>query len=557
MTEPVVDQRRIEANWRAITIELDAPQPSRLERVLRRAGVPAPVTRMVAATPALRRAWYLSIVGVVVIGLGVADPTDRTSLFALLVMAPLLPVLGVALAYGSAADPAHEIQVATPTHGLRLVAIRTATVLVVSVFVVVLVTLTNDATRPYTAVWLLPALAVTAASLALMTIRPPRQAAAADGGGLARRSRGREGGGRRSARRVSCRRSTGGGCGHRRGSHGRRRPPRTVRAPGAGRMTAAHVFVEHLGMTFGPRVAVDDITLLAQGGITAVLGPNGCGKSTLLRCTATVLVPDRGGVRIDGLDPTREHERIEARRRLGYAPQDAGFAARLRVFDAVDYIAVLKGLGDTRHRRRAAFEALDRVGLAERAQDRVGDLSGGMRRRLVLAQALLGSPTLLVLDEPTAGLDPDERLRLRAILTERRHTSTVLTATHLTDDAAAADTVVVLDAGRASFVGKPTQLAAGGGRSCVGAGRVGAAGRPRELAAAEWPHALSRVCPGRRPPRGTDDRGRLPPPAGPNPDGGVNDRTDGGRSGRQRRDGRASSVEISCDERGTRRLSRT
>jgi hypothetical protein len=179
VNEPVVDQRRIEANWRAITIELDAPRPSRLERALRRAGVPTPVTRMVAATPALRRAWYLSIVGVVLIGLGVADPTDRASLFALLVMAPLLPVLGVALEYGSAADPAHEIQVATPTHGLRLVAVRAATVLVVSVVAVVLFTLTNDAARPYTAVWLLPAVAVTTASLALMTVRPPRQAAAA------------------------------------------------------------------------------------------------------------------------------------------------------------------------------------------------------------------------------------------------------------------------------------------------------------------------------------------------------------------------------------------
>ena len=131
---------------------------------------------MVAATPALRRSWYLSIVAVVMIGLGVADPTDDGSLFALLVMAPLLPVLGVAMAYGSAADPSHEIQVATPTHGLRLVAIRAATVLSVSIVIVVLLSLLSEAARPVAAAWLLPAFAVTAASLAMMTVRPPRQA---------------------------------------------------------------------------------------------------------------------------------------------------------------------------------------------------------------------------------------------------------------------------------------------------------------------------------------------------------------------------------------------
>lgn len=225
-------------------------------------------------------------------------------------------------------------------------------------------------------------------------------------------------------------------------------------------MTAAQLFVEQVDKRFAGRAALDGVTLFAQGGITAVLGPNGSGKSTLLRCAATVMMPDSGTVRIDGLDPNREPERIEARRRIGYAPQEAGFDARTRVFDAIDYLAVLKGLGSDRQRRRAVFEVLERVGLGERIGERVGDLSGGMRRRLVLAQALLGGPTLLILDEPGAGLDPDERLRLREILAERRRTTTVLVATHLTDEAAAADAVVVLGPGSVRFAGTPHQLAA-------------------------------------------------------------------------------------------------
>jgi ABC-2 type transport system ATP-binding protein len=224
-------------------------------------------------------------------------------------------------------------------------------------------------------------------------------------------------------------------------------------------MTAAQLFVEHVAKRFAGNEALVDVTLFAQGGITALLGPNGSGKSTLLRCAATVMTPDSGTVRIDGLDPNREAELVEARRRLGYAPQDAGFDMRTRVFDAIDHLAVLKGVGADRRRRRAVFEALDRVGLSDRIVDRVGDLSGGMRRRLVLAQALLGGPTLLILDEPGAGLDPDERLRLREILAERRRTTTVLVATHLTDEAASADTVVVLGSGTVRFAGTPAQLA--------------------------------------------------------------------------------------------------
>ncbi len=225
-------------------------------------------------------------------------------------------------------------------------------------------------------------------------------------------------------------------------------------------MTPAHLHVHGVGKRFGNRVALDRVDLLAQGGLCAVLGPNGAGKSTLLRCVATVLHPDSGTISIDGLDPTSERQRVEARSRLGYAPQEAGFEPRSKVFDALDLIAVLKGVDDDRRRRRVVFEVLDRVGLSARSAERVGDLSGGMRRRLVLAQALIGAPSLLVLDEPAAGLDPDERLRLRQILGERRRTCTVLIATHLTDEASICDSVIVLGDNTVRFSGTPAQLAA-------------------------------------------------------------------------------------------------
>ena len=224
-------------------------------------------------------------------------------------------------------------------------------------------------------------------------------------------------------------------------------------------MSAAHVVASGLGKRYGDHVALDGINLLEQGGLITLLGPNGAGKSTLLRCLATVVAPDDGSLMIDGLDPRREPERIEIRRRLGYMPQEIGLISGAKVFDAVEYIAVLKEQRDDRRRRRAVFDVLDRVGLRDVAGERVERLSGGMRRRVGVAQALLGSPTLMILDEPTAGLDPDERMRLREILTERRRSTTVFVSTHMTDEAAISDTVLVIADGLIRFAGSPGKLA--------------------------------------------------------------------------------------------------
>lgn len=231
-------------------------------------------------------------------------------------------------------------------------------------------------------------------------------------------------------------------------------------------MSPAHVEAGAVGQHFGERPVLDGVTLSARGGIVTLLGANGAGKTTLLRCLATVLAPHRGTITIDGLDARSEAERIEIRRRIGYLPQHVAFSRSASVFDALDYVGVLKEMHDERSRRRLVAETLERVGLHDRMSDDVATLSGGMQRRLGLAHALLGAPSLLVLDEPSAGLDPDERQRFRTLIADRRSSATIIVSTHLTDEAALGDTVLVLHGGHIAFAGSPQELAA------VAAGRA-------------------------------------------------------------------------------------
>ena len=175
-----IDQARIDRNWKAITIEIDAPRPGRFEALLRGMGLPAHLSRLVVATPALRRSWFVATGLVMVLGLTVDAQSGRAGLLPLLLLAPLLPVMGVSLAYGLEADPAHEASLATPMSGLRLVLTRAATVVAFSAVVLGVVSLigSSRAAAPMMAFsWLLPALGTTAATLALMTVFAPRRAA--------------------------------------------------------------------------------------------------------------------------------------------------------------------------------------------------------------------------------------------------------------------------------------------------------------------------------------------------------------------------------------------
>jgi len=224
---------------------------------------------------------------------------------------------------------------------------------------------------------------------------------------------------------------------------------------------ATTVRIDALEKRFGSLRAVDGVSLDLEPGITGFLGPNGAGKTTLLRMIATVLAPDAGSVEILGRRTASAGDREEIRRHLGYLPQEPGFHRSFTAFDFVDYIAILKGLTDRKRRHDEVRRVLTLVGLDPVMHKRIRKLSGGMRRRVGIAQSLLGDPDLLVLDEPTAGLDPEQRLRFRELLTERDPGRTVVLSTHQTDDVAAlCQRVVVILGGVTRFDGKPGELTA-------------------------------------------------------------------------------------------------
>jgi ABC-2 type transport system ATP-binding protein len=215
------------------------------------------------------------------------------------------------------------------------------------------------------------------------------------------------------------------------------------------------------------------VSFTAGIGVTGLLGPNGAGKTTLLRMLATVLAPDDGSLQLLGGNPQDGDDRLAIRRRLGYLPQEPGFHRGFTVFEFVDYIAILKELTDRRARHDEVRRVLDAVGLADLASRRIRALSGGMRRRVGVAQAILGDPDLVILDEPTAGLDPEQRLRFRDLVSRIGEGRTVLLSTHQTEDVVAlCPHVVVVDGGRTVFDGTPSALTGtADGRVWMAAGR--------------------------------------------------------------------------------------
>ncbi|MEU4238313.1 ATP-binding cassette domain-containing protein [Actinoplanes sp. NPDC026619] len=212
--------------------------------------------------------------------------------------------------------------------------------------------------------------------------------------------------------------------------------------------------------SYGRRRVLNAISLEAGAGLLGLLGPNGAGKTTLLRILATVAEADSGGVHLLGQDAADPLPRVDIRRGLGYVPQETGFPSGFTAFEYVDYVAILKEMTDRRTRHDEVRRVLAVMGLSQVARRRIRRLSGGMKRRLVIAQALLGNPRLLVLDEPTVSLDPEQRLRFRDTISALAEDRCVVVSTHQTEDVAAfCPRVVVLHEGQVRFDGAPRQLA--------------------------------------------------------------------------------------------------
>lgn len=187
--------------------------------------------------------------------------------------------------------------------------------------------------------------------------------------------------------------------------------------------------IDRVTKQYGPKIAVDRISLTLKPGVTGLLGANGAGKTTLMRMLCGILRPTSGSISLDGLDVSTEGYRAV----LGYLPQDFGYYPSFTALDFLLYLGALKGM-ERKQAKERSLELLEVVGLGEVARKKIRTYSGGMKQRLGIAQALLNHPKLLILDEPTAGLDPKERVRFRTLIEEQGKESIVLLSTHIVSD---------------------------------------------------------------------------------------------------------------------------
>jgi len=220
--------------------------------------------------------------------------------------------------------------------------------------------------------------------------------------------------------------------------------------------------IKNLTKTYSGNVhALRGIDLDIGAGMFGLLGPNGAGKTTLMRILAGLLRPTSGQAQAFGHDLNTPGGKQAVKALLGYLPQELGLYPDLTAREFLDYVAILKGVTDARTRRQQIDEVLDMVRLSEVADRRLKTYSGGMKRRVGIAQALLGAPKLLIVDEPTVGLDPEERVRLRNLLGDLATRATVILSTHIVEDISqSCNDLAVINLGQVLFRGSPRDLIA-------------------------------------------------------------------------------------------------
>ena len=203
--------------------------------------------------------------------------------------------------------------------------------------------------------------------------------------------------------------------------------------------------------------ALDNASLDIPKGMFGLLGPNGAGKSTLMRCIATLQTPSAGSIRFGDIDVVKQPEALRAT--LGYLPQDFGVYPRVSAYDLLDHLAVLKGIAGRGERKDTVETLLTQVNLWDVRKKAVAGYSGGMRQRFGVAQALIGKPQLIIVDEPTAGLDPEERNRFNNLLAEIGENVVVILSTHIVDDVAdLCPRMAIINQGRIVQTGAPQEL---------------------------------------------------------------------------------------------------
>lgn len=213
--------------------------------------------------------------------------------------------------------------------------------------------------------------------------------------------------------------------------------------------------IEHLSKTYPNGIkALQDVTLTIPTGMFGLLGPNGAGKSTLMRTIATLQEADGGHITLDGIDVLRDKE--DVRKLLGYLPQEFGVYPKISAEAMLNHFAVLKGIHNPRERKEIVAALLRRTNLHDVRKQNLGTFSGGMRQRFGIAQALLGNPKLIIVDEPTAGLDPGERVRFHNLLAEIGENVVVILSTHIVDDVSdLCSQMAIISHGRLLMTGDP------------------------------------------------------------------------------------------------------